>query len=171
MTRRLLASYLTITAIVLVMLMVPLGVFYAQRERERLASAVEHDANVIATLYEDDLEAGTALDPVPADTYQDRTGARVVVVDAAGISQVDTGDVADRDFSTRPEIEAALGGVRTSGTLRSDTLGTDLLFVAVPVVEPLLIQNRMTVATLVPRGFTRKRCKYPPLVASAVNTR
>ncbi len=135
MTRRLLASYLTITAIVLVLLMVPLGVFYSQRERERLASDVEHDANVIATLYEDDLEAGAGLDRVPADTYEDRTGARVVVVDAAGISRVDTGDVIDRDFSTRPEIAAALDGVRTSGTRRSDTLDTDLLYVAVPVAS------------------------------------
>ena len=67
--------------IVLVLLMVPLGVFYSQRERERLASDVEHDANVIATLYEDDLEAGTSARPAPADTYEDRTGARVVVVD------------------------------------------------------------------------------------------
>jgi signal transduction histidine kinase len=135
MTRRLLVSYLTITAIVLVLLMVPLGVFYSQRERERLASDVEHDANVIATLYEDDLEVGADLDPVPADTYEDRTGARVVVVDTAGISQVDTGDVIDRDFSTRPEIAAALDGVRTSGTRRSDTLDTDLLYVAVPVAS------------------------------------
>jgi len=135
MTRRLLVSYLTITVIVLVLLMVPLGAFYSQRERERLASDVEHDANVIATLYEDDLEAGTALDAGPADTYEDRTGARVVVVDTAGISQVDTGDVIDRDFSTRPEIAAALDGVRTAGTRRSDTLGTDLLYVAVPVAS------------------------------------
>jgi signal transduction histidine kinase len=135
MTRRLLASYLTITVIVLVLLMVPLGIFYSQRERERLASDVEHDANVIATLYEDDLEADRALDPGPADTYEDRTGARVVVVDRDGISQVDTGDVIDRDFSTRPEIAAALDGVRTSGTRRSDTLGTDLLYVAVPVAS------------------------------------
>ena len=111
MTRRLLASYLTITVIVLVMLMVPLGMFYSQRERERLAADVEHDASVIATLYEDDLEAGLPLDPIPADTYEDRTGARVVVVDADGISQVDTGGVIDRDFSTRPEFEAALDGV------------------------------------------------------------
>lgn len=135
MTRRLLVSYLTITAIVLVLLMVPLGVFYSQRERERLASNAEHDANVIATLYEDDLEDGLALDPAPADTYEDRTGARVVVVDVDGISQVDTGDVIDRDFSTRPEIATALDGVRTSGTRRSDTLGTDLLYVAVPVAS------------------------------------
>jgi len=135
MTRRLLASYLTITVIVLVLLMVPLGVFYAQRERERIAADVEHDANVIASLYEDDLEAGSSLDPGPADTYEDRTGARVVVVDIGGISQVDTGDVIDRDFSTRPEIAAALEGVRTAGMRRSDTLGTDLLYVAVPVAS------------------------------------
>lgn len=135
MTRRLVASYLTITVVVLVVLMVPLAAFYSQRERERLASDVEHDANVIATLYEDDLEAGAPLDPGPADTYQDRTGARVVVVDDAGISQVDTGAVIDRDFSTRPEIGAALEGIRTVGTRRSDTLGTDLLFVAVPVAS------------------------------------
>ena len=135
MTRRLLASYLTITVIVLVMLMVPLGVFYSQRERERLAADAEHDASVIATLYEDDLEAGLRLDPVPADTYEDRTGARVVVVDVDGISRVDTGAEIDRDFSTRPEFAAALDGVRTSGTRRSDTLGTDLLYVAVPVAS------------------------------------
>lgn len=135
MTRRLLAGYLTITVIVLVLLMVPLGVFYSQRERERLAADVEHDANVIATLYEDDLEGGTALDPTPADTYEDRTGARVVVVDSAGISQVDTGAEANRDFSTRPEFESALEGVRTAGTRRSETLGTDLLYVAVPVAS------------------------------------
>jgi signal transduction histidine kinase len=135
MTRRLLASYLTITVFVLLLLMVPLGIFYSQRERERLASDVEHDANVIATLYEDDLEVGLPLDPSPADTYEDRTGARVVVVDRAGISQVDTGDSIDRDFSTRPEIAAALDGVRTAGTRRSDTLNTDLLYVAVPVAS------------------------------------
>jgi signal transduction histidine kinase len=135
MTRRLLASYLTITVIVLVLLMVPLGIFYSQRERERLASDVEHDANVIATLYEDDLEAGSPLDPTPADTYEDRTGARVVVVDSVGISEVDTGDAINRDFSTRPEIAAALDGVRTAGARRSETLNTDLLYVAVPVAS------------------------------------
>lgn len=135
MTRRILASYLTITVIVLVLLMVPLGVFYSQRERERLSSDAEHDANVIASLYEDALEAQVPLDPAAAITYAERTGARIVVVDVDGISQVDTEALIDRDFSTRPEIAAALDGVRTSGTRRSDTLATDLLFVAVPVAS------------------------------------
>jgi signal transduction histidine kinase len=135
MTRRLLLSYLIVTALVLVLLEVPLAVFYSQRERERIAADVEHDATVLATLYEDDLENGLPLDSGPADQYRDRTGARVVVVDRDGITQVDTDQTAQRDFSTRPEIESALAGNTASGTRSSETLGTDLLYVAVPVAS------------------------------------
>jgi signal transduction histidine kinase len=144
-TRRLLFSYLTITVVVLLLLEVPLGFFYADRERERLAADVEHDANVIATLYEDSLEAGGPLDPTPADVYEDRTGARVVVVDTDGVSQVDTAADIPRDFSTRPEIAAALAGTRTSGTRSSDTLGTDLLYVAVPVASGGVVHGALRV--------------------------
>ena len=135
MTKRLLLSYLTITLIVLLLLEIPLGVFYSQREKERLEADVEHDANVIATLYEDDLEAGLPLDPTAAVVYSVRTGGRVVVVDKGGISQVDTAGDVPRDFSTRPEVAAALKGVGTAGTRSSETLGTDLLFVALPVAS------------------------------------
>ena len=135
MTRRLLVSYLTITVIVLLVLGIPLGVFYSQRERERIAADLEHDANVIASVYEDDLEAGRVPDPRPAAEYENRTGARVVVVDNEGISQIDTGDVTNRDFSTRPEVAAALDGTRTTGTRSSETLGVDLFYVAVPVAS------------------------------------
>jgi signal transduction histidine kinase len=135
MTKRLVLSYLIITLIVLLMLEIPLGLFYGQRERERLIADVEHDANVIATLYEDDVERALPLDPQPAATYQDRTGARVVVLDRDGISLVDTDQPVSRDFSTRPEIGVALAGARASGTRSSETLGTDLLYVAVPVAS------------------------------------
>jgi len=135
MTKRLLLSYLTITLIVLLLLEIPLGVFYAQRERERFTSEVERDANVIASIYEDDLERERAVDPRPAATYQQRTGARVVVVDPDGISLVDTMQDVDRDFSTRPEIALALDGIRASGLRSSETLQTELLYVAVPVAS------------------------------------
>ena len=134
-TRRLLASYLLITVLALVLLEIPLAVFFAQRERERVAANLEHDATVIATLYEDDLENDRPLDPAAALAYHDRTGARVVVVDRQGISLVDTGGPIDRDFSTRPEITEALQGRRATGTRSSDTLATDILYVAVPVAS------------------------------------
>jgi hypothetical protein len=127
MTRRLLLSYLAITLVVLVLLEVPLGFVYSQRERDQFTSEVERDANVIATIYEDALEAGVAPDPKPAEEYHSRTGARVVVTDRAGTSLLDTGGGVDRDFATRPEIETALTGRRAAGIRHSNTLGASLL--------------------------------------------
>ena len=135
MTRRLLASYLVITVLALALLEIPLAVFFAQRERERVAANLEHDATVLATFHEDALENDLPLDPAVALAYHDRTGARVVVVDQQGISSVDTGGPINRDFATRPEITEALQGRRATGTRSSDTLATDILYVAVPVAS------------------------------------
>ncbi|MGB6057457.1 MAG: ATP-binding protein [Microthrixaceae bacterium] len=135
MTRRLLLSYMTVTVVVLAVLMVPLGIFYAQRERDRFTSDVERDAGVLATIYEDALELDLAPNGRPAEEYRKLTGARVVVVDRAGISLVDTTGPIDRDFSTRPEIRTALAGSISEGIRRSETLGTSLLYVAVPVAS------------------------------------
>jgi signal transduction histidine kinase len=135
-TRRLLLSYLTITALVLALLVIPLGITYAQREKDGLTADLERDATVLASLAEDGLERSADVDyQALATEYESRTGARVVIVDAHGISVADTQPPADtpRDFSTRPEFADALAGQRSNGTRASDTLGTDLLYVAVPV--------------------------------------
>ncbi len=133
MSRRLLLSYLTVTLVVLLLLEIPLAVFYSQRELDRFTTGLERDATVIAAIYEDDLETGRPLDPYAANSYDAKTGARVVVVDSRGVSLVDTQDAVPRDFSTRPEIVTALNGQRSSGKRHSSTLGTDLVFVALPV--------------------------------------
>lgn len=135
MTRRLLLGYLTAVVIVLLVLEVPLAIFFQQRETGRLTVAVERDATVLAGHYEDALEHGTTLDPTSASDYATLTGVRVVVVDKAGASVIDTSGDAGRDFSTRPEIKTALGGARAEGTRHSDTLNADLLYVAVPVAS------------------------------------
>lgn len=137
MTRRLVVSYLIVTVFVLVILEVPLGIVYQQREEDQLTNDVERDARVLASLYEDSLEQRLPPDPTTAEDYTTRTGARVIVTDAAGISVIDTapGFEPNRDFSTRDEIEVALTGELATGTRRSDTLDTDLLYVAVPVAS------------------------------------
>ena len=135
MTRRLLLGYLTAAVIVLLVLEVPLAIFYQQRETNRLTVDVERDATVLAGHYEEALEQRTPPDPTSASTYAKRTGVRVVVVDKAGSSLIDTSGPAGRDFSTRPEIKTALSGAVAEGTRRSDTLNTDLLYVAVPVAS------------------------------------
>ena len=135
MTRRLLVGYLAITVIVLLILELPLAVFYSQRERERFTTAVERDASVLATIYEDSLEKDQPPDAGAAEQYATRTGARVVVVDNDGIARVDTAESVPRDFSTRPEIIIALSGSRAVGTRSSATLHADLLYVAIPVAS------------------------------------
>jgi signal transduction histidine kinase len=135
--RRLLLTYLTITALTLAVVVVPLGRIFADREQSRLTFDIERDAQAVASRVEDALEAHIppAIDATLAG-YR-ATGGRIVIVDAVGVSVVDTDDLtgARRDFSTRPEIAAALDGQRVTGTRSSETKGTDLLYVTVPVTS------------------------------------
>ena len=168
MTRRLLVSYLVITLVVLTLLEVPLGIFYAQRERDRFTSDVERDASVLATIYEDDLEGRRMPSAAAADRYEDRTGARVVVVDDAGLSVVDTGAAVDRDFSTRPEVATALKGTRASGIRRSDTLHRSLLYVAVPVASGGVVHGALRITLDAGRVDARIRQFWAGLAATAI---
>ena len=144
MRRRLLLSYMTITVLVLVLLEIPLGISFARTERDRLETDVQHDAFALAIRSEEALEAAPASAPTDlqrlADRYADETGGRAVIVDAAGVLVADSAPPAgvaagQRSFASRPEIARALRGRESTGTRHSDTLGTDLLYVAVPVAS------------------------------------
>jgi signal transduction histidine kinase len=140
MTRRLVLSYLAVALFVLLVLEVPLGITYARSELDRLTTAVERDAQVIGSLVEDQLQFGAGEVDPRLDGYPRRTGSRVLIVDRDGRTVYDSqdpGDPAalDRDYGTRPEIVDALAGSRSSGTRPSETLGHDLLYVAVPVAS------------------------------------
>ena len=66
MTRRLLLGYLLAAVVVLLVLEIPLAIFYQQRETVRLEHDVERDATVLAGYYEEALEAGDSVNPAPA---------------------------------------------------------------------------------------------------------
>ena len=141
MTRRLLLSYLSLTVVVLAMLEVPLGVQNARSERADLTAKVERDAVAVASLAEATIE-GDRNGNLPAlrtlaTHYAADTGGRVVIVDRKGDAVVDSAPPAPgtRNFATRPEFEAALRGDVASGTRHSQTLGTDFLYVAVPIAS------------------------------------
>ncbi len=92
----------------------------------------------MATLAEDALERGAtpaAAVRRTAKRYGSATGGRVVVVDAAGRSVLDTQAPTPRQFASRPEIRAALAGAVATGRRHSATAGGDLLYVAVPVAS------------------------------------
>jgi signal transduction histidine kinase len=151
--RRLLFSYLSITAFVLLVLEIPLGVSYANSVERRLTSDLQHDAFSLAIQSQEPLDS-TTVGPGQARTlqslagrYQDSAGGRVVIVDGRGRSVADS-DVTSptgRDFSTRPEIQRALDGAEVSGTRSSRTLGTQLLYVALPVGSANGIQGAVRI--------------------------
>jgi signal transduction histidine kinase len=136
--RRLLLSYLSITIFVLLVLEIPLGFAYAQAERRRLTSAVQHDALALSIRAEDALEGGDLprLKRVVND-YQQDTGGRVVVVGSRGGLLADSDPVVSgpRNFSSRPEFRAALRGRENSGRRHSDTLHQTFQYFAVPIVH------------------------------------
>lgn len=148
MSRRLLASYLVLALVVLALLEVPLGVSHARAERRDLTAAVERDAVAIASLAEDALERRAGAPPALvalAARYQRASGGRVVVVDKRGRAIADSGAPAGADFSTRPEVRAALDGTVASGVRHSRTLGADLLYVAVPVASSGIVHGAVRI--------------------------
>jgi signal transduction histidine kinase len=138
-TRRLLASYLALTIVVLVALEVPLAVVNARNEQQDLTAKVERDAFAAASLAEDTLQAGGSSPHLAriVRRYQAQTGGRVVIVDKHGRSIADSHPTTPQEtsFLSRPEIAAALRGNTASGIRTSATLDTKLLYVAVPVAS------------------------------------
>jgi hypothetical protein len=138
-TARLLVAAVGMTTVVLAALVVPLGIANARSERRDLESKVERDAQALSSIVEDGLEradpAVIASGARVARAYEARTGGRVVVVRRNGVAVVDSEGGVGRSFRSRPEIAAALDGRISVGTRPSRTLGTDLLYVAVPVAS------------------------------------
>jgi signal transduction histidine kinase len=138
MRRRLVISYLALTLLVVLVLEVPLAITYREREERVLESKLERDAFVLAAFAEDEFEGSADLDlQALADGYADRTGGRVVFVNDQGELRADSDPPVEgpRRFDSRPEIRAALTSEVAIGTRYSETLGTSIVFVAVPITS------------------------------------
>lgn len=135
MTRRLLLSYLTLTAFVLLVLEIPLGITFARVQQTRLSSAVARDAVVLAGFADDALETGGGerLRSLTHD-YAGRSGGRVIVVDADGelLADTDPGRPVDQPASENPQVARALSGDIAEG-MRSTSDARRRFSVAVPI--------------------------------------
>ena len=153
MTRRLVGTYLVLAAILLLALVIPLGLTFADNQRGDLSARVERDAFTLASLGRD-----AVADPTPqqrqelwttARRYQDDTGGRVVLVDARGRLIADSAEPSGsgprRSFASRPEFGQALAGEVASRERFSDTLGENLLLVAVPVASGGRVQGAVRI--------------------------
>ena len=171
---RLMAAFMAVTFLVVVVQDIPLGDYLQRVERERIVTALERDAFLLAGRSEETLEASASPDPrVVADVYRYRqvSGARVVIVNAAGDAVVTSDDdqsATGDSYRSRPEIGTALSGDIASGQRHSVSLGTDLLYVAVPVVsgERVLGAVRLTYPTQVVTDKVRGQLRMLWLIAA-----
>ncbi|MFM7145982.1 MAG: hypothetical protein ACKOW5_06570, partial [Actinomycetales bacterium] len=140
MIRRLLIVMVLLTAVVSLALALPLALIVAQDQRAAFIAQLEVYTLSTATLL--------ATQPVgewdaTIDRIAGNTGGRVVVVDADLQLVADSDDSGlDRSFD-RPEVQQALAGSLASDVRGSATLGSELRYVAAPV-----IQDRAVVAAV-----------------------
>ncbi|MDA8437195.1 MAG: ATP-binding protein [Actinomycetales bacterium] len=134
---RLAAVLVGFTALVLLVQNIPLASYLRTVERERIVTGLQRDAFTLAGY---SVAALAVPDPVPSpnldervDAYSASTGARVIVVDPAGIAIASSEGRDGESYENRPEVTAALGGAAVSGERPSQTLGQGLIYVAVPV--------------------------------------
>jgi signal transduction histidine kinase len=131
-TKRLVIAMTALVALVAIALAVPLAIIVANDQRDQFISRLE-----VATL-----SAASVLSSQPRELWanetrdiHEATGARVIVVGTDATLIADSSDSAlDRAFD-RPEITKALEGYLTTDVRSSSTLGTDLRYVAAPVVQ------------------------------------
>ncbi len=140
MKLRLIGALVTVAVLILLVFSIPLASFVAQVERERLVTALERDAFVLAGHAKETLNttAGAVLPSLQpyVDSYSKSSDARIVVTNASGlvVASSDPTIAFGRDFSNRLEVAGALKGLPSVGERDSATLGERLLFVAVPVL-------------------------------------
>ncbi|MFE7649104.1 sensor histidine kinase [Streptomyces phaeoluteigriseus] len=138
MTRRLLLSYLTLAALVLVCLEIPLGFVYSRGERERVINAAKDEAESVSAFASLSVSAGRAAQDLPerAAHCAERIGGKVLIVDRSGALLATSHPVSpreERDLASWPGIAAALRGTATADVRTSTIGGVEYLAVATPV--------------------------------------
>lgn len=132
MSRRLVIAMTSLVALVAIALAVPMALVVATDQRAAFVSDLETDTLAAASLLSSQpfIDWQTSIEEVAQ-----RTGARVVVVDAGRTLVADSDDSGlDRTFD-RPEISDALAGLVASDIRYSRTLATNLRYVAAPVIQ------------------------------------
>ena len=132
MTRRLVLVMTSVAALVAVALAVPMVLLVASDQRSAFVSQLEVETLAAASVLASQPQSAW---PATVEDIAAQADARVVVVDDSLVLVADSDNSGlDRSFD-RPEVQSALDGSLTSSVRFSDTLGTDLRYVAAPVVK------------------------------------
>ena len=138
---RFLAVVVGVVLLVLVAHDVPLASHISRVERDRLITTLERDAYVLSGQFNAITENNQEVLRVEAiallDKFSTTNDATAVIIDKNGylLASTSGNDVSGEDYTTRPEIDSALLGRFTSGVRSSNTIGENLIYVAVPIVS------------------------------------
>jgi signal transduction histidine kinase len=129
------ARLVLVLAYVLVLAIGSMLVPLVRSVRDRVVAEVRQQAQSQAEVVAASA-AGTERRGQLVETSAREVRGRVLIVDQRGIVIADSelGSIGE-DYSNRPEIATALGGVPAQDQRRSDTLDQELLATAVPIVE------------------------------------
>lgn len=133
---RLLAAFAYVLVLVLVALEIPLALSLSSRVDAEVRAQASSQAQIVAAAASGRIDERARLLRTVQDAGRD-LGARVIVVDLRGRLVADSAGSGLRgaSYGDRPEIAAALAGNPAQGTRHSATLGEELLFTAVPVID------------------------------------
>jgi signal transduction histidine kinase len=125
-----------VLVLVLIALEIPLALSLSNRVDAEVKAQAAAQAQVVAAATSGRLGDRAELGRLVRDAGRD-LGARVIVTDRRGRLLADSagGGLRLSSYADRPEIAAALAGNAEQGTRHSDTLGGDLLYTAVPVID------------------------------------
>jgi two-component system, OmpR family, sensor kinase len=132
---RLLAAFAYVLVLVLIALEIPLAFSLSSRIDAEVRAHASSQAQIVAAAASARMDRPAQLRAVAMSSARD-LGARVIVVDGRGRLLADSAGPADSEpYANRPEIAAALAGETAQGTRASETLGEELLYTAVPVLD------------------------------------
>lgn len=132
---RMLVAFGYVLVFALIALEIPLTLNFSRRVDSEIRSEASAAVHAVAAAASGRLTTASALSQL-ADQQALRLGGRVLIVDSRGRVLVDTGGSRrGTPYGSRPEIASALHGTDTQGERHSDSLKTDLLFTAVPIVD------------------------------------
>jgi two-component system, OmpR family, sensor kinase len=133
---RLLAAFAYVLVLVLVALEIPLALSLSSRVDAEVRAQASSQAQIVAAAASGRIDERARLLRTVQDAGRD-LGARVIVVDLRGRLVADSagGGLRGASYRDRPEIADALAGTPAQGTRHSATLGEELLYTAVPVID------------------------------------
>jgi signal transduction histidine kinase len=133
---RLLAAFAYVLVLVLIALEIPLVLSLSSRIDAEVKAQAATQAQVVAAAASARMDNPGQLASVVEQAGRG-LGARVIVTDLRGRLLADSAGTPLRlqSYANRPEIAAALAGRSEQGRRQSDTLGGELLYTAVPILD------------------------------------